>query len=262
SPGSSIDSFLIFNILCCRAYQKVSMYSRCDQHALSHLCRELKDCMRHKITCLFIQKTILSFSGSNGKLSGTDPVVPYICVNSCCIDYTFCVKYSLFRSDPVAALHRFYVFHLSIKREFHSVYIGVFCHSNSQLKGTYNSACRSIKHGFYLPGKIGFYFPDSLSCNDFQTFYSIFLSSCFQFFQLWHIPFLETKYQGSILLVWEIQFFRQGLHHFVSPYIHNRLHRPWLCIKAGMNNGAVGLGCATAYVLLPFQHQNLYLVSG
>ena len=84
-----INRFFIFHIYGSRSNQQIAMNRRAHKNTFAHLGRQLKNCMRYMLACIFVQQHIFTFSCCNMQLMFADHIIQCICINTGCIDDNF-----------------------------------------------------------------------------------------------------------------------------------------------------------------------------
>ena len=102
----------------------------------------------------------------------------------------------------------------------------------------------------------------TLGIDDLQLLHAVCHAVLIELLQTGQIILAHANDQTAVLNESEIQILRQLGHHQVALKIHFRHQRAMLCVKAGMDNGAVGLGGAAAHVLAALHYADLGLVAG
>ena len=241
SCSGCIGSFLILNINRCRTHNQISVYSRRYQNAFSIFSRQGKNGMIYMLSCRLIQQTVVSPSWCNRKLPVTDHIVNLICINACCIHHTSCFKIALIGMNQESVFFLFDSFHLSVKLKFHTIGTGIFCHSDIQIKRTYNTAGGCIKSCYCLIRNIRLHFHQLIPLNNPETFYSVFDAPLQKHLQPRTVFFLCADNQRTRLHKLKIQILCQLSHHFVSLNIQLSHQRTACSIVSCMDNSAVCL---------------------
>ena len=207
---------LIIDIRCGWSCQQITVYGRADQNTLSHPGRKLENGMADQISRLFIKQTVIAFSGSNVKLLFTYFIVDRIRIYACRVYHTGCFDIPLVCLDPISLCCFLNVLYLSQKAEFHTVVAGILCQGNRQAKRADNAAAWYIQRGNHGILNIRFHFTRLISADDRHTFHAILHAFFIKCLQRRFVFFRKAQHQGTIALVFKIQFFRELFHHPAS----------------------------------------------
>ena len=120
----------------------------CDQNSFAKLAGKGKNRPAYMCPRSFIKKTVFSFSRSDMKFLFTDHVVEFICINSCRIYNTVCLKNSVCCLNRPVFLSPCDLVHFCIEIKIHSVCTGIFCQCDRHVEWTYNSSagCVQCRH--------------------------------------------------------------------------------------------------------------------
>ena len=187
-----IRSFFFLNIHSRWPHQKIAVSSRCHQDSFPVCSRYLKDRMVYGCARFFVQQIILSLPWCNTDLFFTDHIVKNIRINTRCIYHTTGLICFLSGMDPISTFRLFYLLHRRIKIKFCSVLTGIFRKSQIQFKRTHDTTGRCIQCSIYFFGKIRFHPAYFFAGKNLKSFYPIFFTLFFQFFQAFHFIFCKT----------------------------------------------------------------------
>ena len=186
----------------------------------------------------------------------------FIRINTCRINNVSGFNFTLAGLNYPVVTFFLQVSNFCIKFELHAVGCSIFSKCNVHSKGADNSAGRCIQCCYCLVCNIGLQLYEFFSVNNAQIFDTVLHTSVIQRLQIGFFFLVNTYNQRTVILIVEIQFFGKSFHHLVTFHIQLRHKGTCFCVKSGMYNCTVCLGCSTAYVFFLFHYTDIQFVSG
>ena len=153
-------------------------------------------------------------------------------------------------------------FYFGIEAELYSVRIRVLCKSDGSPERTDDPGCRRIESGYRNMSDRRLQLFQAFAAYDLQVFHTILDPVFLEGFQLGNIFFTQGKNEGTVVLIGKIEFFCQLRIHLAAKQVVLGHQRAVCCVKSGVYDRRIGLGCAGTDILCPLQDTERPFESG
>ena len=147
--------------------------------------------------------------------------------------------------------------HGGVKLEPAAVFPGVFIEGDGHAEGAHDGAGGGVQRRHHLVRQGRLLLPQCVAPQDLQPLDVVFLAPLVQLPQPGHVRLVEAQHQGAVAPVVKVQLPAQILHHLAAFHVEPGLQRAGGRVKAGVYDGAVGLGGAHAHILAPLYQTHI-----
>ena len=250
-----VGALLVLDVFGCGANNEIAVDGGRDEHALAHLGGKRKDHVVHVVACSGVKKHVLSAARDNLQLVLADHVVNLVRVDACSIHHAARKDAAAWGLKGKAALRpALDGRNRGIKDELDSVGCGILGKGNVQPKGINDAGRWRPERADGIRRNVGLHGTKRVSVNNLEVGHTIGHTSREELAEPSHVALACAHDEGANVLDCELQLLCQLVHEGVALDIESSHERAGHGVVTGVHDGRVGLGRATADVILALDH--------